>query len=242
MTCAEIPCSNECLVIGTYNVCINGFDLGSTTGGLTLSRNAEYVDVRNDQSCTRQFRYLKQQDWTFTTTIQCVTLDKLRVIYGMGAFYTTPEGENAEAYIPADEGDAMLTIAEDQSSCGIGSSDEFNVTICGPGPGCGCRIIEMPRVQITPETLDYQITKDNPVQLEVEFTILADCASGVILTMEDVCDNPACASTDFPAQIEQLTQPFMPLNIGQTSQPLEVQEDRDTEFEFEDTEEETNDE
>lgn len=202
MTCATmLPCSNDCLVIGTYNLCIGGYDMGSTTGGLTLSRNAEYVDVRNDQSCTRQFRYLKQQDWSFTTTLQCVTLDKLRIIYGMGATYTDPLGA-AQNSLTGTFGtdDFKLTIAEDQGSCGIGSSEEFDVTICGPGPGCGCRVINMPRVQITPETLDYQITKDNPVQLEVEFTILAECATGIILTMEDTCSTPAgtCESDPIP--------------------------------------------
>ena len=103
----------------------------------------------------------------------------------------------------------MLTIAENAASCGIGSSAEYPVSICGPGPGCGCRIIEMPRVQITPETLDYTITKDNPVQLEVEFTILADCDSGVILTMEDSADCSAptlfgCSSDPIPRDLEDM--------------------------------------
>ena len=199
MTCAEsLPCGDSCLVIGTYNVCIDGYDFGSTTGGLTLSRNAEYVDVRNDQSCTRQFRYLKQQDWSFTTTLQCLTLDKLRLIYGMPPQYTAPDGTPVET-MPTP---TQLIIAEDQGSCGIGSTQEFPVYICGPGPGCGCRVIFMPRVQITPETLDYTISKDNPVQLEVEFTILADCESGVILSMQDTCDaNIPCSSDAIPSDL-----------------------------------------
>lgn len=199
MTCASsIPCGDDCLVIGTYNICIAGYDFGSTTGGLTLSRNAEYVDVRNDQSCSRQFRYLKQQDWTFSTTLQCVTLDKLRLIYGMGETYTDPAGVEQQVMPNA----TTLVIAEDQGACGIGGTTEYPVTICGPGPGCGCRIIEMGRVLITPETLDYTISKDNPVQLEVEFTILADCTTGIILTMQDDCTVAVpCLSDPIPATV-----------------------------------------
>lgn len=194
MTCAAIPCGNECLVVGTYSVCINGYDLGSTTGGLTLTRNAEFVDVRNDQSCSRQFRYLKQQDWMFKTTLQCVTLDKLRLIYGMGTVYTDPAG-NIQPSMPTPN---ILNIAENQGDCGIGSTEEHEVVICGPGPGCGCRLIKMNRVLITPETLEYTITKDNPVQLEVEFTVLADCETGIIISLEDNCESPECLSGPIP--------------------------------------------
>ena len=195
MSCAAIPCGNDCIAVGTYNICIDGFDLGSTTGGFTLSREAEYVDVRNDQSCTRQARYLKQQDWMFKTTLQCVTLDKMRVIYGIPETYTLPDPVTGQPIqVPSMPDATTLIFAEDQSGCVF--SPEFPVQICGPGPGCGCRVMTYPKVQATPEQLDYNITKDNPVQLEVEFTILADCESGIIGTWQDDCSVVVACSSD----------------------------------------------
>lgn len=186
MSCASIPCGSDALVVGTYNICIDGYDFGSTTGGVTVSRSAEYVDVRNDQSCTRQARYLQQQDWTFSTTLQSVTLDKLRLIYGL------PES--------ALVGDT-LTISEEENACVF--PIPFPVEICGPGPGCGCRIMSFPSVVATPESLEYTITKENPVQLEVEFTILADCTqNGLIGTWTDDCTvTVACSSDPIPSTV-----------------------------------------
>ena len=203
MGCAPIPCGNDCIAVGTYNICIDGFDLGSTTGGLTLSREAEYVDVRNDQSCTRQARYLKQQDWMFKTTLQCVTLDKMKLVYGLPNSYIDANGESQ----PTLDG-TTLTFAEDQSGCVF--SREFPVQICGPGPGCGCRVMTYPNVQATPEQLDYNITKDNPVQLEVEFTILADCETGIIGTWSDDCDIIVECSSDPIACPPEAN----PMNVG----------------------------
>lgn len=191
MSCADIPCGNDCIAVGTYNICIDGYDLGSTTGGLSITRSAEYVDVRNDQSCTRQARYLKQQDWTMSTTLQCVTLDKMRLIYGL------PE--------EALDGNT-LTFSEGQDNC-VFTATPFPVVICGPGPGCGCRYMSFPQVVATPENLEYTITKDNPVQLEVEFTILTDCENdGLIGTWTDdiLCDTPpatGCLSDPIPATV-----------------------------------------
>ena len=187
MPCGSIPCGGQDIVTGTYNICIDGYDFGSTTNGLMISRNAEYVDVRNDQSCTRQTRYLKQQDWSFKTTLQSVTLDKLRLVYGLDATSLSDDG-------------TVLTITENLNGCVI--PEPFPVTICSPGPGCGCRIINFPNVVVTPETLDYEITKDNPIQLEVEFTVLADCVTGNIGTMSDDCTiEPPCSSDPIPSDI-----------------------------------------
>lgn len=194
MACASIPCGSNDLVVGTYNICINGYDFGSTTGGVSIVRSAEYVDVRNDQSCTRQARYLQQQDWSFSTTLQSVTLDKLKIIYGLPDSYTDENGVEQQTLSP--DGNTLI-ISEGTNLCVFPES--FPVEICGPGPGCGCRIMSFPTVVATPESLEYTITKENPVQLEVEFTILADCTqNGLIGTWTDDCTITVPCSSDAP--------------------------------------------
>jgi hypothetical protein len=175
----NIPCTTDNLIVGTYNLCLNGIDLGATTGGVTISQSNTFTDVRNDQSTTLQARFRTQQDWTVTTIFRELSLDKLRVFYGI------TEGLN-----PAGD---ILCISEESGGCTF--PEEFELTVCGPGPGCGCRTFHFPRVVFTPDQLDYTIVRDTPVEMSVTFTILSSCPDGTIGCITDRCDEIATDET-----------------------------------------------
>ena len=175
MASQNVPCTTDNLVIGTYSLCLNGVDLGATTGGVTITQENEYVEIRNDQTCTLQAVYKTQEDFMIKTTMRDVGLDKLRVLYGL-----TPDETNEN------NPDESLCLESNVNGCQF--PEEFELVICGPGPGCGCRNFFFPRVVIVPSTVDYTIQKDNPVEIEVEFKALASCPSGLIGSITDICE------------------------------------------------------
>jgi hypothetical protein len=170
-------CSSEKLIVGTFKMILDGFDLGTTTGGVTISQNNEYTEVRNDQSNTLQAIFRTQQDFTVSATMRDQTLDKLRVIYGVKrGVDTAGAGYN---------GSNVLCIGSD-GACSF--PEEYALTIQGPGPGCGCRNFHFPRVVMTPSSVEYLIQRENPVEVQVEFRVLPSCPDGMIGCISDTCD------------------------------------------------------
>ena len=167
-----IPCTTDDLIVGVYNICLDGIDLGATTGGVTITQSNTYNDVRNDQTTLLQARHKSAQDWKITTTMRSLTLDKMRVLFGV------KDGLNA--------GGDTLCFSDVVDGCSF--PEEFQLVISGPGPGCGCRNFQFPRVVITPDELAYTINIDSPVELAVEFTALASCPEGFIGCVTDTCD------------------------------------------------------
>lgn len=164
-----IPCTSTDLIIGNYFMGLDGIDLGSTTGGVRIIQSNTYVEVENDQTPHLQAIGKISERWTVEATLQSVTLDKLRVVYG---------SKN-------DVIGTSLTIGGSET-CSF--PEEFELVICGPGPGCGCRNFRFPRVVFTPDTVEYVIQRDTPVQLPIIFTVLASCPDGDIAEITDVCD------------------------------------------------------
>lgn len=124
---------------------------------LTISKNAEYVDVRSDQSCTIQSRYLIKQDWTITTEFKNVSLDSLRTIYGLPEdSYVIPEFGSTEYQEPTE-----ITLTG-KGGKGYNRKMIFHQAIC------------------MPDNLEHTIVKDEPMSVRVEFTVLADSETGSI--------------------------------------------------------------
>lgn len=179
-------CSREKLIVGTYRVILNGFDLGSTDGAVSITQENEYTEIYNQQTDTLQAIFRTKQDFMITVTMRDLTLDKLRFIYNV------PGGTPANG------------IGLDTDVLCIGSNglcsfpDEYALTILGPGPGCGCRSFHFPRVVVTPSSIAYEITREEAVAVEVEFRALASCPDGVIGCITDICDT---ISTDIDTQV-----------------------------------------
>ena len=223
-----IPCDTLDLVVGTYNICLGAvdfttgevvyFDLGSTTGGVTISQNNTFVEVENDQTCHLQAKYRQNERWRVSTTLQSVTSDKLRMIFASSdkAFRdptTTP----------------TLTIGG-QEICSF--PEEWELLICGPGPGCGCRTFHFPRVMVMSESIDYTITKESPVQLALEWEVLASCPDGTLLYISEQCDTLisgpfSCVQDPLPPCPPEPPR-ASPLNIGQIPDGMSANGDLNT--------------
>ena len=172
MTIALVPCTVDKLIVGPFNILLDGHDMGSTTGGVSITQNREYTEVRNDQSSTVQGIIQTQQDFIITATMRDMTLDKLRVLWGV------KEGLS-------DDG-LTLCVTDNSTVCAF--PEEFDLLVCGPGPGCGCRTFYFPRVVIVPSSVEILIQRETPVEVAVEFRALASCPDGNILCATDVCD------------------------------------------------------
>lgn len=173
-----VPCSTDGLIIGPFNLCLNGVDLGATTGGVSITQNREYTEIRNDQSKTLQAIATVTQDFMVTVTMRDLTLDKLRVLYGVR------EGLAADGQ--------SLCVVDNATECSF--PEEFTLTVAGPGPGCGYRSFHFPRVVITPATVEILIQRDNPAEVAVEFKVLAACPGGQLMCVTDVADKIAVAA------------------------------------------------
>ena len=175
-----IPCTTDKLIVGTYKIILDGYDLGSTTGGVTITQNNEFTEVYNDQTPSLQGVFRTKQDFMVTTTMRDMTLDKLRVLYNV------KEGFN---------GTDVLCISADQ---GCTFLEEYALTIEGPGPGCMCRQFHFPRVVLAPSSIEYVINRETQVEVAVEFKVLASCPDGLIGCITDAC---SVYNTDLTTQV-----------------------------------------
>jgi hypothetical protein len=161
-------CSPDNLTIGAATICIDGSDVGLTTGGTTIRFDNTFIDVEADQipGIARKFR--ESQRAFITTTLLEVSLEQIRIALGLPAANLTTAtslslGYNAACFLP-----------------------EVSMVICGPSPGCGCRTWEFDRV-VSASSPEYSMTKTEAVQMEVEFEVLADCSTGNFGTVTDGC-------------------------------------------------------
>tara|TARA_R110002167_G_scaffold89203_1_gene240653 strand:- start:32921 stop:33532 length:612 start_codon:yes stop_codon:yes gene_type:complete len=162
-----VPCTTTDLIVGTYKLCLNGIDLGPTDGAISISQDNEYNEIYTGQSTSLVSKNRTRQNFSITATMLALSLDKLRVYYGV-----------KEGLIASPGG---LAISADQ---GCTFPEEHTLTVIGPGPGCGARHIYFPRIIITPDQLNYEIDPTTHTKLEVMFTALPSC-NGLICSMLD---------------------------------------------------------
>lgn len=165
-----VPCTTEKLIVGTYKMILNGYDLGATTGGVSITQNNEFTEVRNDQIQAIQGIFRTQQDITITTNMLEPSLDKLRFLYGV------KEGFN---------GTDVLCVSAD---AGCSFPEEFTLSIETPGPGCMCRVFHFPRIVVVPSSVEYNVTREAPVEVTAEFRVLPSCPEGLLMCVSDACD------------------------------------------------------
>lgn len=160
-----VPCTTTNLIMGTYKLCLNGVDLGATDGAVTVSQSNEYNEIYTGQSTSMITKARTRQNVSVTATMLNLSLDKLRVYYGV-----------KEGLV-----DTGLAVSADQ---GCSFPEEHTLTITGLGLGCGVRNIHFPRVIITPDSIDYEIDPTAHAKVEVEFTALPSC-NGLIFSIFD---------------------------------------------------------
>ncbi len=174
----NVDCGDS-IITGPFNLCWNGQDLGLNTGTVTLSQNNEYTEVRSNQSRSLIRKFKTQADYVVTATFATLDLSRLRLFLGQ------QDTLNAA-------GDVLCI--NDSYTC---SDAELGaLTICGPGPGCGCRSYHFPRVQITPSTVEMAMSLDDYQKVEIEFTILPSCPGGDLFCISDICDTIGISDPD----------------------------------------------
>lgn len=168
----------ENIIVGAATVCVDGADLGFTTGGVTIRQESEYVENLADQFIGVVSKYRSLEKFFVATTMLEVTLTNLLLAFG----YPNANLQNS----------TTLCLGYN-SSCFI---NEHELAIKGPGPGCGCRTFVFTRAINVQTTVEYQMFRDQAVQLPVEFEILKDPDTGFFGCVYDGCtyqDSVTCA-------------------------------------------------
>ena len=196
----NVDCGDS-IITGPFNLCWNGYDLGLNTGTVTLSQNNEYTEVRSNQSRSLIRKFKTQADYVVTATFATLDLSRLRLFLGQECQQL--QGE--------------ILCINDSFTCSFG--EEGALTICGPGPGCGCRSYHFPRATITPSTVELAMSLDDYQKVEIEFTILPSCPGGDLFCISDVCDTIAIDGMTEPSLCVPGSEIFCPptslgVNVG----------------------------
>jgi len=160
--------TGEGIIIGSFNFCANGVDLGLTQGGVSIVQNNTYEEIRGDQSRSIIAKPRTAADYMVSATFLEPTLDKLRLFYGQ------TNNVIGSSLCLRDSGDCAFP-------------EVIPIAIFGPGIGCGYRNYYFPRAIVTPGTIEQNIGINAPVAIQVEFTILPD-ADGFFGCMTDTTD------------------------------------------------------
>lgn len=171
----------------TYTISIDGEELGTTTGPVTVSKEGEYFDVRNDQSCTSQARVTKLQPIPSGMDNLIVGTYNIAVNgYDIGS--TT--GNCDIEFVPEDfenkkhvristllqelDEEHMKLLGFEPDDLGHMSYEPKEIEldsliVCGPGPGCGVRYAHLGNPKIVPVKTTYTLTTDSATNMRIVF-------------------------------------------------------------------------
>ena len=142
------------IIIGTYTICIDDADIGSTTGGATVRYSPQFLSISSDQFAGTVKSVRTSEQYFVSFTAHEVTLDLFRIALG---------------YPTANLVSSVLTLGYNDGC----ASSEVTLAIKGPGPACGCRTFEFYRAQSNSET-EYVLNFGEEARLAMEFEILKD--------------------------------------------------------------------
>lgn len=152
------------ILVGAATVSLNGADIGYTRGGTTVRYESTPVDVDADQAngIVRKGRAM-ERTYVVIRMLE-VSLEQLRLAMMLPS---------------ANLSGSTLTLGYN-GSCW---TDEVSVSLVGPGPSCGTRTFAFTK-GVSMGTREYTMTRDNPVEYEVELEVLKD-SSGNFGTVID---------------------------------------------------------
>jgi len=169
MTRCGTSCSPENIILGAACICIDGVDVGLTTGGVTVRYDREFLDVEADQINGIARKGVQLERMFITTTLLEAALPQLQVAFGLPLANLTSATTLCLGY---------------NNSCYLA---EHQVAIFGPGPSCGCRTFTFDRVVSASTSIEYTMSRSQEVQVEVEFEVLKDCNSTCFGIITDGC-------------------------------------------------------
>lgn len=173
-----MPDSNN-TIVGHASLCVDGVDLGYTSGGITVRRDQEVGEIRADQVAGPIRKYRSSEMYVIATSLLEVTLENLRIVYGY-----------PEATLDSD----CLTLGY-ADPCNM---IEHELVVKGVGPGCGCRTWVFDRVVNVASSVEYVMARDAQVTLAVEFEALIDPTTGLFGQVCDGCtfqDSQTCSAS-----------------------------------------------
>lgn len=152
------------ILIGAATVEINGEDIGYTKGGTTVRYEPTFIDVMADQAVgvVRKARSLERL-YVVIRVLE-VSLERIRQAFMQPA-----------ANLVAD----VLTLGYN-GSCW---TDEVQLVLVGPSPGCGARTFTFTRC-VAFGNREYSMKREEETSFEVEFEVLKD-SNGEFGTIED---------------------------------------------------------
>jgi len=156
------------IIVGSATLCVDGSDLGLTTGGINIRFERTFVEIAADQVVGIVSRRLESERVFISTMLLENTLENLRIVFGYPTANLT--------------GGTKLCLGYN-SSCGL---NEHSITVKGKGPGCGCRTFVFDRASsVSSPEYNMQLTQE--VQLAVEFEVFKDVATGEFGCIYDGC-------------------------------------------------------
>lgn len=156
------------IITGPATLCVDGSDMGLTTGGVNIRFERSFVETEADQIIGIAKRSLQMERIFVATTLLEATLENLRIAFGL------PEASLT--------GGTVLCLGYN-SSCGL---NEHSIVVKGPGVGCGCRTFVFERATSI-STPEYNMQRTQEVQIAVEFEVFKDETTGQFGCIYDGC-------------------------------------------------------
>jgi hypothetical protein len=154
-----MPKNAQNIIAGSADICIDGVDIGLTTGGVNVRFERTFVETEADQILGIAKRFLNMERVFVDATLLEVTLENMRIALGYPSDNLT--------------GGTKLLLGYN-SSCSLA---EHEMVLRGPAPGCGCRTFVLPRV-VSVSSPEYNMQRTQEIQFQVSFEVLKDDEAG----------------------------------------------------------------
>lgn len=163
------------VAIGAASVCVNGSDIGYTTGGVKLQYQPTFVEVRADQS-GGVIRRFKQEERLFVEfELIEITLQRIAEIFGY---------PNSNLFTGSGTGIGDCLYIGYASGCSI---EEVEMVILSPAPNCCTREWTFPvAISVSEAQLNFQ--RDQEQRISARFEILKQSDG----TFGKVCERTDC--------------------------------------------------
>lgn len=147
-----MPKNAQNIIAGAADLCIDGVDMGLTTGGINVRFERTFVETEADQVLGIAKRFVNMERVYVDATLLEVTLENMRIALGY----------------PQDNINGTSLLLGYNSSCSLA---EHELIIRGPAPGCGCRTFVLDRV-VSVSSPEYNMQRTQEIQFAVSFEVL----------------------------------------------------------------------
>lgn len=148
------------IIVGAGTLSLGGIDVGATSGGVTMSRTAQYLDVTTDQHKVTLKKYLTSDKRFVKTSLLEATLENLALAWG--GVVTTAAGPPAT--------DTLTMGIDDEPAT-------KTISFVGPAPGTYKTRTFTHSLAVNMANSEHSYKKDGETMIPVEFELLADLSA-----------------------------------------------------------------